>query len=109
MGNIHNGPERRSARRFKVELELRYRAVVPPSTSWGAGKTLDISRKGILFAADDSLAPSTLVEIVVDWPANTKGGVPLNLTIRGQVVRIQKGAVHAIAVKFRRYEFVACA
>ncbi len=105
MGTTHTGPERRTAQRFPIQLGLRYRVMLPGFLEpFGTGTTLNMSRAGILFAAEGRLTPRTPVEIVVEWPARAKQR--LNLVISGRVVRVQQGPVPAIAIKIGRYEFV---
>ena len=107
MGDTYDGPERRCGRRFAIELGLRYRVMLPGFLqSSGTGKSLNISKEGILFAAGVAVQPGMPIEIVVEWPANSEGGVSVSLILLGNVIRIQQGAAQAIAVQFRRYEFL---
>src|ERR1017187_2642574 len=81
--------ERRATRRFAIEQEVSYkvldhRAAVPEG---GAGKTLDISSKGVLFETEQRLRPGKRVEVSVNWPAQLEGGCPLKFVAVGRVVR----------------------
>ena len=102
----YSGPERRTARRYPIELGFSYRITTQRLRPLRKGKSLNMSRWGILMTGDDGLAPRTPVEIVVEWPAKAIPQMPVRLRMRGRVVRVQKDEVTTIAVKFRRYDFV---
>src|ERR1017187_7030750 len=77
--------ERRATRRFALEQEVSYkvldhRAAVPEG---GAGKTLDISSKGVLFETEQRLRPGKRVEVSVNWPAQWGGGGPMKFVAVG--------------------------
>ena len=67
----------------------------------GSGTTLDVSRRGVLFRADDSLPAGSYVELTMEWPFLWKGVHPLTLVMRGQVVRSEGNEV---AVRTREHE-----
>jgi hypothetical protein len=97
--------ERRATRRFAIEQELSYkvldhRAAVPEG---GAGKTLDISSKGVLFETAQRLRPGKRVEVSVNWPAQLEGGCPLKFVAVGRVVRADetRAAMHIEQHEFR--------
>jgi hypothetical protein len=56
--------ERRSDRRYRVELGLRYSAGGYGYGQLGCGKTCDMSRGGVLFEADCPLLPGRAMELV---------------------------------------------
>jgi hypothetical protein len=97
--------ERRATRRFAIEQEVSYkvldhRAAVPEG---GAGKTLDISSKGVLFETEQRLRPGKRVEVSVNWPAQLEGGCPLKFVAVGRVVRADetRAAMHIEQHEFR--------
>jgi hypothetical protein len=97
--------ERRASRRFAIEQEVSYkvldhRAAVPEG---GAGKTLDISSKGVLFETAQRLRPGKRVEVSVNWPAQLEGGCPLKFVAVGRVVRADetRAAMHIEQHEFR--------
>jgi hypothetical protein len=97
--------ERRASRRFAIEQEVSYkvldhRAAVPEC---GAGKTLDISSKGVLFETVERLRPGKRVEVSVNWPAQLEGGCPLKFVAVGRVVRADetRAAMHIEQHEFR--------
>ena len=99
------GPEnRRSRRRFPIEVELYYlhrngRTI----EAAGHGRTVDISSSGILFQATHSVRPGVEMELSLAWPARIDGIVPMQLRVYGQTVREQdnRTAVHIMHYEFR--------
>jgi hypothetical protein len=67
---------------------------------FGSGKTVNMSRSGVLLALDRVLTPGLRVEVVVDWPVSLADGVPLKLIVKGHIVRSQKndGALVGMAI-----------
>jgi len=85
--------ERRSARRFPIELDLLYRATGKRDRRFaGAGKTTNISSSGILFRTEQDLEPDLNIEASISWPVRLQHNVPLRLRVRGRVVRTEPGA-----------------
>jgi hypothetical protein len=76
--------------------------VLDPGESTGKGITLNISSKGVLFAAEERLTAGRRVEISMNWPAQLNGHCPLKLVATGEVVR---GEGMQAAVRIERYEF----
>lgn len=81
------GTERRRHRRYPIVLGVQYRVTRGRAERLGSGTTLDVSRRGVLFRADDSLPAGSYVELTMEWPVLWKGVYPLTLVMRGQVVR----------------------
>lgn len=95
--------DRRSADRFPIERELRYKVLnkrAPEEA--GSGKTINISSSGILFAADRILRPGRRVELAVSWPAKLNEKCALKLVARGKIVRFEDGKA---AIEIQQYEF----
>lgn len=85
--------ERRSARRFPIELDLLYRATGKRDRRFsGSGKTTNISSTGILFRTEQDLEPDINIEASIAWPVRLQQNVPLKLRVRGRVVRTEPGA-----------------
>jgi hypothetical protein len=68
----------------------------------GAGRTISMSSKGVLFSTDRVLLPGRGVELCIDWPGKLNSGVGLKLVVRGRIVSYVHGAA-GIAVQ--RYQF----
>ena len=66
------------------------------------GRALDASSNGILLESEHELRVGDPLELLVDWPAQLDGLVPLQLVTAGCVVRVS-GARAAVSIE--RYEF----
>ena len=66
----------------------------------GAGRTLNISRSGVLFQTDDELPVGRKVDLVVHL-GDALGGPPVNLNAQGVVLRNQSGSVAVLIKKYR--------
>ena len=95
--------ERRSNDRFPIVRDVKYKVVsgrgVPDS---GVGHTVDVSSRGVLFTAQNPLAPGKRVELAISWPAQLDGKCALKLVARGKIVRCRGKQV---AVEIDKYEF----
>ncbi len=94
--------ERRSAVRFPIEREARYRVYSRSTIEVGAGRTLNMSSTGVLFTTQRSLTPGERVELSVKWPAHLDNKCPLKLVVVGRVVRAAQATA---AMIIERYEF----
>jgi hypothetical protein len=98
------GSERRAASRFPLTLGLRYAVLNPrqgvPET--GSGQTVDLSSSGLRFVAERPLEPGLTVELFIDWPVLLDGGVQLQLTTSGTVVRSDGNTT---ALRIQRHGF----
>jgi hypothetical protein len=72
------------AQRFPFCLPLHYHIIDAPN--WHTGKTVNISRTGILFQTDESLPISSTLDIRVQFPS------AMTLTCQGFVVRTLESA-----------------
>jgi hypothetical protein len=80
------------ARRFPLKIPMSYQK--SGMLDWQDGKTVNISRTGILFRAEEKLAQDTQLDIRVQFS-------PLvTMMCQGAVVRTEKTAC---AVKIRHY------
>ena len=68
----------------------------------GSGRTINLSSAGLSFTADRPLRPGQKLEVSIDWPVLLAGGVELQLTMSGVVVR---AIGSAIAMQIQRHEF----
>jgi len=95
--------ERRASTRFPLTLEVRYTVLgrkAPVET--GSGRTIDLSSSGLSFTADRPLLTGQMLDVSIDWPVLLDGGVRLQLTMSGMVVRTNGTAT---ALQIRRHEF----
>jgi len=93
---------RRYKLRFPFVAILAYTYHTSRELRRGTGVTVNISRNGLLFRADQQLAVGRPIHLSLGWPVKLEEKVGLNLIMHGRVVRTQDNYV---AVEFRRYEF----
>lgn len=92
-------PERRSARRYPIEIAVVYRLVRKGRVlQRGFGLTRNVSSGGLLMESSTSLSVGTEVEVFLAWPARLGGEVNLNLWIQGRTVRAGENCM-AIAIE----------
>ena len=95
--------ERRTHARYAVEMDLSYKLLRNQKVlQQGVGKTRDISSGGTFFNADQRLPAGGQVELSIDWPTLLNGVCPLQLRIKGKVMR---NSGPGTAVKTLHYEF----
>jgi hypothetical protein len=95
--------ERRAKKRFIIERPVRYRFLYGASLGQVAtGKALVASSNGIWLEADHELRIGDPLELLIDWPAQLNGLVPLQLVTAGCVLRVSGKRA---AVSIERYEF----
>jgi len=92
--------ERRRRQRFPIECEIRFRLLdsrkhLPQQ----AGKTLNISSKGILFESPCELPIGKRVEISIAWPAALSHRCRLKMVTIGKLVRFENGRAAALIQK----------
>jgi len=81
-------PERRSARRYPIEIAVVYRLLRKGRVlTRGFGLTRNLSSAGLLMESNSSLSVGSEVEVFLAWPARLGGHVNLNLWIQGRAVR----------------------
>jgi hypothetical protein len=94
--------DRRSAVRFPIEQEVRYKIFNRSTIEVGSGRTINMSSNGVLFTTERSLAPGERLEVAVNWPAQLDNKCPLKLVTTGRVVRSEDDRA---AIAIERYEF----
>lgn len=94
--------DRRSAVRFPIEQDVRYKVFTRNTIEVGMGKTVNMSSNGVLFTTERALSLGERLEVAVNWPAQLDHKCALKLVTTGRVVRSEAG-VAAIAIE--RYEF----
>ena len=88
------------AQRYSIERPVEFHVRGQGTTRNGAGRTLNISRGGVLFQTDSQLPVGRKIELVVDL-GDALGGPPVTLNVQGVVLRNQSGG--AVAVLIRKY------
>ena len=86
-----------------MERDLHYKVLDRRGTGeTSAGKTIDMSSNGILFATDGQKLGGKLLEVSISWPAQLNSVVPLKFVTRGRVVRSEHGKA-AIMIQHREF------
>lgn len=89
------------AARFVLNLPMRYRC--KGEGDWTAGKTVNVSRSGVLFAADDNPQPGTALEMWLEMSGENPACAAIFCT--GMVVRHDDE--RRVAARFQEYQLVA--
>jgi len=87
--------------RFDIQKPLEYRVQGPSGELIGAGKTINISRKGVLFETSDDINVGRKIELLVDMGDAVGSGSGIRLRLHGITVRNQEGAVAVSIKKYR--------
>ncbi len=83
------------AQRFPLQLPLHYRK--RGMQHWQDGKTINISRTGILFQADEKIPEDSILDIRISFPLKAM------LSCQGSIVRVDEPA---FAVRIHRYRML---
>ena len=95
--------DRRDARRFPLETEIRWRPLaIRGEARPGKGKTINMSSNGVLFTTEAPLKIGTKLELSIHWPVALNATCPLKLVTQGRVTRT---LAESAAVHIDRYEF----
>jgi hypothetical protein len=95
--------ERRAKKRFGIVRPVRYRFLYGDSLGQvSSGLAVDASSNGVWLQAENQLKVGDPLELLIDWPAQLNGAVPLQLVTAGCVVRVEG---NRCAVSVERYEF----
>jgi hypothetical protein len=96
--------DRRSARRYRLEMPLRYRILRQDhSTASGVGLTTDMSSGGMAVASDAELPNGSLFEAWITWPAVSEEAACVELHVAGRVIR---SSGRDAAIQMKRHDFV---
>jgi hypothetical protein len=76
------------ARRFELQIELRYR--VNGASQWHKGTTKNISCSGVLFQGEDWAEPGTPLEMTLLLPSELGAERPAEVVCRGTVTRFER-------------------
>jgi hypothetical protein len=96
--------ERRSHRRYSLEIPLRYRAAnCPLKTCWKHGRALDMSAAGILIHLPEPVAIGTKLELAMDWTGLCHGREAMRLFLVASVTRHEPrgAALRILSHRFR--------
>jgi len=91
MANSALTTEWRSQLRYNLSLELQFSYRRGKHTWHGTGRTRDISGKAICFECDQELPSGVQLELCIAWPVPLQGLFPLEMVVRGALLRSQGG------------------
>jgi len=87
------------------------RAPIDKGTASRAGKTQDISSRGVYFTIDNNLIAGTELDLTMILPAAVTGGTEVLVKATGKVIRVSKRSGSGdqkvgIAAVFDKYDIV---
>ena len=95
--------DRRSKRRYPIELPVHYKIVKNYLVlGTGTGTSIDLSSGGIAFTTDAPLRVGSYLELSISWPVLLNQCCALKLVAFGRVVRSDEKRT---ALSLDRYEF----
>ena len=97
--------DRRQDRRYELELDLRFSYEERGVIYFGTGRTQDLSHGGVRFHTNTPPPAGMHVELRVDWPFLLQNVCPLELLIRGTILRSDS---RGTTLKMSSYEFRTC-
>jgi hypothetical protein len=100
--------ERRSARRFQVQLPLLVRWTSGAGVGEAVTESKDVSSRGVYFLLPKDIAKGLPVEIVMTLPheITLAGSVRVRCLARIQRTDSQAGSKVGVAAAIERYEFL---
>ena len=95
---------------YPVQAELEFRLVRGTEVlSWGAGRTVSVSRDTILLSATPVPPPEMDIEVDVAWPRRSDHPVQFKLCVTGRTRVSERGhiAVQIVDSEFRTLKTVS--
>ena len=103
---MDNGAERRTSRRYTMALPVTIRSNGRESQDL-AGKTRDVSFRGLYFMTDANCDPGSEIEFILTLPKEITLASDVNIHCFGHVVRVEtQDAGRGVAARIDRYEFM---
>ena len=87
--------------RYEIERPVEYRVRMSPRTVEGKGKTLNISRNGLLFQTEHNIGVGAKIDLRVQMGEALDGGSEVVLRVHGVTLRSHEGVV---AVSIKKYK-----
>ncbi len=95
------------APRFPIEAKMQYRE--GGESAWHEGKTINISRSGVLFKSDYAVEPRKVLEMRIAFPPEFTGDSETGVLCWGPIVRhqpvSQNDGAPAMAASIFHYRF----
>lgn len=100
------GPEKRSIRRFPLDLPISVR-FLDNGRREVTGRTRDVSARGVFMYLETEIRVGAPIEFVMILPAEITLSDPIRVRCSGSVLRVEKtGDQQGVAVAIRKYDFV---
>ncbi|MCB1018803.1 MAG: hypothetical protein H6509_01900 [Bryobacterales bacterium] len=90
--------------RYQIERPVQYRVRTSAIPIEGTGRTLNISRNGLLFEPGQNIGVGAKIDMNVQMGDAVGGGAPIVLRVSGVTLRSQGNAV---AVSIKKYKLQA--
>jgi hypothetical protein len=88
MTSVPIAADRRSHRRFNLQIPLRYRTADGPiHSAWKRGGMLNMSASGLLIGIPGPATAGTKLELAMDWTGLYHGRQTMRLFLVAQVTR----------------------
>ena len=94
--------DRRTRRRYPLQLNVRYQSTNTRLAVSGAGQTLNISSAGLLISSRQEVREGQRLRLNVEWPWLLDDVTPLQLIAESRVVR---AGASQFAVTLESYQF----
>jgi hypothetical protein len=100
--------ERRSARRFRMQLPLSIRWADGSASGEALSVSKDVSSRGLSFLLPNPIGMGALVEIVMTLPHEVTLAGPVRVRCLGRILRsgADEGSEYQMAAAIDRYEFL---
>ena len=87
MSGLNRQSECRAKTRVPVSMELRFSYRRGNVRHYGTGRTKDLTDEVVSFESDQEVPGGTDLELRISWPLRLQSVCPLELVIRGSLVR----------------------
>jgi hypothetical protein len=94
------------AARYVLKLPIHYRA--GGTADWHEGRTVNMSRSGVLFEGEQEFLLDTLLDMRIALPKEVTGDLEAKILCRGSVVRRHSTPLEEkpmLAARIRSYRF----
>lgn len=99
-------PEKRSTRRFALELPISIKFLNDGKYEL-TGKTRDVSSRGVYIRMSSDISEGASLEFVMTLPPEVTLAGAIRVRCHGRVLRVEKnGHEQGVAVAIQKYDFV---
>jgi hypothetical protein len=102
MTELDNPAELRALERRTLAMELRFSYRCDNVTYIGSGRLRNLSATAVCFEVDQDLRGRSDLELRIPWPSRLQSICPLELVVRGPLVRKHKSLA---VIRMDSYEF----